>query len=348
MAIKGCSKKMKRPLTISSIFYSLLLGGSHLFAQQVITVSQDGSGMHRTIQGALNSIPDHTKEGFTIKIAKGIYHEKLYIEKANITLEGSNKAETVISASIARDAWRCHFQDDWGVATVNVAASDITLKSLTIENRYGFENKATATIDCPTDATGQKVIGSGGHQMALRTMNGATKLSAFDCHFKAFGGDTVSPWEVNHGMWYFKDCQMEGAVDLYCPRGWAWAENCHFTVHGGTAAIWHDGSKHPDSKTILVNCRFSGFDGFMLGRYHRDAQFYLIDCVFDANMRDSAIYRVPTTNIIQWGHRVYYAGCKRLAEPQYTWYRDNLPTGLAKKDITVEWLFNKKWNPTIL
>ena len=33
------------------------------------------------------------------------------------------------------------------------------------------------------------------------------------------GGDTVSPWEINNGMWYFKDCVMEGGFDFYCPRG---------------------------------------------------------------------------------------------------------------------------------
>jgi pectinesterase len=64
-------------------------------------------------------------------------------------------------------------------------------------------------------------------------------------------------------------------------------------------------------------------------------------------MRDSAIYRVPTTNVIQWGHRVYYENCKRLAEPQYGWYRDNLPDGLAKNKITVDWLFKNRWNPSI-
>ena len=30
----------------------------------------------------------------------------------------------------------------------------------------------------------------------------------------------------------------------------------------GPAAIWHDGSVNPDSKTVLINCSFEGFDGF--------------------------------------------------------------------------------------
>lgn len=181
--------------------------------------------------------------------------------------------------------------------------------------------------------------------MALRTMNGATKLRAINCRFRAFGGDTVSPWEVENGMWYFKDCIMEGGVDFYCPRGWAWAENCRFITHTGPAAIWHDGSKYADSKTVLVNCMFTGYDGFMLGRYHRDAQFYLVNCRFAKNMRDSAIYRVPTTNNIQWGHRVYYYNCTREGGNDFKWYTNNLPAGIEPGNISVQWVFGDRWKP---
>ncbi|MFZ1858856.1 MAG: hypothetical protein WAU29_15950, partial [Chitinophagaceae bacterium] len=155
------------------------------------------------------------------------------------------------------------------------------------------------------------------------------------------------PWEVYNGMWYFKDCIMEGGVDFYCPRGWAWAENCEFITHTGPAAIWHDGSGNEDSKTVLVNCKFNGYDGFMLGRYHRDAQFYLINCVFAKNMRDSAIYIVPTNNKILWGKRIYYYNCHREGGNDFNWYSNNLPAGVKENDITVNWVFGNRWNPTI-
>ena len=146
-------------------------------------------------------------------------------------------------------------------------------------------------------------------------------------------------------MWYFRDCIMEGGVDFYCPRGWAWAENCEFISHSGTAAIWHDGSGNKDSKTVLLNCRFSGFDGFQLGRYHKEAQFYLLNCHFAKNMRDQAIYRVPTNNSIQWGERIYYYNCHRDGGNDYTWYNNNLPETIKPADITVSWVFGTRWNP---
>jgi pectinesterase len=314
-------------------------------AQQRITVDAKGSGDYKTIQGAINSLPDSAAAPRIIFIRKGVYREKLYIEKANIILKGEDRKQTIITASIARDEWRCGHTDDWGVATMNVSANDITLENLTVTNSFGFDFKEERIIHCASDTVNkQKKLVKNGHQMALRTLN-ATRLKAVNCHFRAFGGDTVSPWEVNNGMWYFKDCIMEGGVDFYCPRGWAWAENCEFIAHGGTAAIWHDGSSHEDSKTVLKNCRFSGYDNFLLGRYHRDAQFYLINCVFAKNMRDSAIYRVPTVNTIRWGHRIYYYNCRRDGGNDYSWYANNLPAALKEKDISVNWVFHGKWQP---
>ena len=339
---------MKRAFRhISFILLSIGFSTGMLFAQQRLIVDKSGKGDFKTIQGAINSLPDSSLTPRTIFIRNGIYKEKLYIEKANIILEGEDRSQVIITASIARDEWRCGHMDDWGVATLNIGANDLTLKHLTVVNSYGFDHKWPPVIYCAADTGDKKLrqLKKDGHQMALRTMNLATRLAAVDCHFKAFGGDTVSSWETGNGMWYFKDCIMEGGVDFYCPRGWAWAENCTFTSHSGTAAIWHDGSGNKDSKTVLVNCRFSGFDGFQLGRYHKDAQFFLINCAFAANMRDQAIYRVPTSNTIQWGERIYYYNCHRDGGNDFTWYSNNLPETIKPVDITTSWVFGSRWNP---
>ena len=312
-----------------------------------LIVDPSGKGDYKSIQAAINSLASYATLPRTIYIKNGKYDEKLYIEKHNIILEGESRDGVVITQTIARDHWRCGHMDDWGVATINVDGDDITLKNLTVINSFGFDWKVDQEIICRTDTiTGKRTITRNGHQMALRTLNG-TRLKAVNCHFKAFGGDTVSPWDVNTGMFYFKDCIMEGSVDFYCPRGWAWAENCYFIAHGGTAAIWHDGSKHEDSKTVLKNCIFDGFKGFNLGRYHRDAQFYIINARFSENMADKDIFLVPTNNVIKWGRRVYYANNHREGG-DYAWHDDNLHTapGAPKADdITVEWLFGNKWRP---
>ena len=318
-----------------------------VFAQQKIVVDAKGMGDYKTIQAAINSLPDSSASPRTIFIKKGTYSEKLFIEKSNIIFEGEDREKTIITQDIARDEWRCDHADDWGVATMNVNGNDITLKSLTIANDYGFNVKESKVIDCASDTvTHKKTITNGGHQMALRTMK-ATRLKAINCHFRAYAGDTVSPWNTITGMFYFKDCLMEGGVDFYCPRGWAWAENCKFYSNTGSAAIWHDGSGNEDSKTVLVNCKFEGYDSFMLGRYHRDAQFYLINCAFARNMKDAEIYLVPTANNNKWGKRIYYYNCHRDGGNDFSWYSNNLPSGLKETDITINWVFGNRWNPSI-
>ncbi|MBY0477444.1 MAG: hypothetical protein K2Q24_07340 [Chitinophagaceae bacterium] len=334
---------MRKKLTIIKSFILVLLISFSANSQTKLIVAQDGSGNYTTVQEAINSLSDSSAVIRSIYIKKGIYKEKIFIKKNNLVLEGEDRTTTVITAAIARDEWRCDHIDDWGVATMNVGANDITLKNLTVSNSYGFDFLQDRVVDCAADTvTKKKTITKGGHQMALRTM-GCTRLKAINCYFKAYAGDTVSPWEVENGMWYFKDCVMEGGVDFYCPRGWAFAENCEFIANTGSAAIWHDGSKHEDSKTVLLNCRFKGYDGFLLGRYHRDAQFYLINCLFADNMKDAPIYRVATSNTIQWGERIYYYNCHRKAG-DYTWFKNNISKELVQK-INAQWVFGERWKP---
>src|SRR5205823_5772041 len=103
--------------------------------------------------------------------------------------------------------------------------NDITLKNLSIINTYGFTHNTDSVINCTNNKGGpaEKTVSRSGHQMALRTTT-TTRLKVINCALRAYGGDTVSPWNTTSGLFYFKDCIMEGGVDFYCPRGWAYAE----------------------------------------------------------------------------------------------------------------------------
>ncbi|GAC1587448.1 MAG: hypothetical protein NVS3B25_03390 [Hymenobacter sp.] len=343
-----------------ALIVGLLLGlgggrpalGAPPAAGPVVVVSADGKGSFTTIQAAVNSLPAAASQPRTVLIKNGTYHEKVLIDgKNNLVLRGESEKGVVITQALARDAWRCDpngGQDDWGVATLNLRNSpDVTLENLTVINSYGFDAKGEVTIPCPAEPGGQKVISKTGHQMSLRTLAGATRLIVRHCTFRALGGDTVSPWDTEAGMYYFKDCTLEGGVDFYCPRGWAYAENCRFECHNRSAAIWHDGSGNRDEKTVLKNCTFSGDDGFKLGRFHREAQFYLIGCRFARNMADADIYWATSgPGAKQWGRRVYYQDCHRQGG-DYAWMKNNLATAdgaPAPRTITANWTFGGRWN----
>ncbi len=336
-------KKLRYLIVFASLM--LLFSAHAVLAQTKIVVAADGSGDFRSIQAAINSLPDSATVQRIIYIRKGIYNEKVSIEKNYITLSGEDMNNTVITCAEGRDIFKCSHPDDWGVATLNLKGSDIDIENLTVLNTYGLTARDT-TIICPTDTVNRsKPVKKGCHQMALRSFN-TTRLRVINCTFRAYGGDTVSPWNTEDGMFYFKNCTMEGWVDFFCPRGWSLAEDCKFICHSPEAAIWHDGSKHESSKTVLLNCSFTGDDGFKLGRYHRDAQFYLINCTFPENMADADIYQKAANppNVIQWGKRVYYYNCHRQGG-DYEWHKNNFSDTLGYNDINRAWVYDYKWNP---
>jgi PelA/Pel-15E family pectate lyase len=355
---------------IYTAFALFFLCFSFLKAQK-ITVAQDGSGNFKSIQAAINSLPDSSVTQRVIFIKKGVYREKVLIEKHNILLKGENNAscgkswgeinseETTVTASkalslrgtkqtqegvkiiysISREIFRCTAPDDWGAGVMNIRAKDVTLENLIVVNDFGFTAKGDSTFICDGKS---KITRKDGHQFALRCMPLTQRLTAKNCNFHSYGGDTVSPWDVDNGTFYFKNCTMEGAVDFYCPRGWAYAEGCYFICHNMNAAIWHDGTGTESAKTVLKNCTFVGDKGYKLGRFHRDAQFYLVNCTFSKDMADADIYKNSKDTVLRWEKRVNYYNCHHEGG-DFAWHKNNIDASLAKK-INFDWTLKERWN----
>jgi len=327
----------------------LIVGQVVTFAQKRIVVALDGSGDFKTIQAAVNSIPDSSKTQRTIFLKNGTYTEKLYIGKCNLLLQGESKDKTIITGSISNVEYSLLNRDQYS-GVVNLDGDDITITDLTISNTFGNDTRDSIPFEYKDRFTQQlkKInVGRTSHQFGLRGFK-ATRLKVINCNLLAWGADTVSPWDSKEGMSYFKNCTMQGGVDFYCPHGWSYAEDCTFICQSNTASIWHDGSADKSMKSVLKNCTFTGPKPYKLGRYHHDSHFYLINCTFDENLEDARIYMAATAKPVYWGPREYYYNDHRKAG-DYAWFKDNLETapGAPKaKDITVQWTFDGKWDPT--
>ncbi len=305
------------------------------YIKNYLIVAIDGTGDFVSIQAAINSIPKDHKDYFTVFIKDGIYNEKIFIERSNLIICGESRDYTIIQFAELRKNWKLNHDDDYGSGVVNIKkdVTDIVFKSLTIINNYGRHN------------------GDHDHAFTIRGFEGVTRIIFDDCSVISDGGDTVSLWNTDDGMYYHRNCYFEGWVDYVCPRGYCLIENSKFFGHNLTASIWHDGSKNEDHKFVIKNSSFDGVENFPLGRFHRDAQFYLIDCSFSHNMADKQIFFAQSNppRTLKWGNdRIYFSNCK-VDGNDYDWLKDNLEESKehpTKEEINENWIFNGHWNPT--
>lgn len=303
-------------------------------APLILTVAQQGDADYRSIQAALNSLPA-TSQRAIIRIAPGLYQEKLYLTRNNVALVGAGREQTIIQVAELRTNWLKQHPSDWGSAVVNITGSDIALLRLTIKNSYG------------------ELTGDNEHQFAVRGFENATRIITDDCAIIAGGADTLSLWNKTDGMYYHSNCYFEGHTDMVCPRGWAFFTDSTFVNKKAYATLWHDGELAEQQKLVVRDSQFDGVAGFMLGRRHYDGQFYLINNRYSANMADKPIFRhtYPTeperdrANL--WGDRYYFSYDDNSAAI-YPWLAANLaqhPAALTAEQITARWTFDNRWDP---
>ena len=333
-----------------------------------ITVAQDGSGQFTSIHAALQSIPKDNIERKTVFVRDGIYREQVRVDAPYVSLIGQSRHGVRIEFDTLDDPTGTPRPQGWaslGNAVLNISSSahDLVVENLTIMNTYRV---------------------TGPHAFAV--MGRADRTVIQDADIYSLGADTLAMWRTGKtreeegrsegpgatpltqegGRYYHARLRVTGAVDFICPRGWCYMTDSTILQanHFVEAAIWHSATL-PDHKFVITGSLFDGPPGFYLGRKHRDAAFYLIDCTFSERMRDAPIYRViyplngaqatqadidrnlalDKENI--WGDRAYYAGAKR-ANGLYPWMRDNLAqaTGAPKaSDITARWTFAGTWDP---
>jgi len=294
----------------------------------LIIVDQAGNGDYHTLTEAIATLPMFNYQRITIFVRNGVYEEKIRIDQDYVTLKGEDRIQTVIQYSQLREDWKQN-EDSIGPAVINVYSDDIVLENLTIKN--------TQPEICL-------------HAFAI--YGTGTRTIIKNCKVISKGGDTVALWDYQTGMYYHSDCYFEGAVDFVCPRGWCYIRDSEFFEVKQSAALWHAGGFAPDQKFVLVNCRFDGVKDFQLGRHHYEAQFFLLNCRFSANLADQSIYRVVYADSTRnrpfnWGERTYFYNCHRESG-DYHWFKDNLaatPDALQPEQITAQWTFTDKWDP---
>lgn len=319
-------KKMFFLLTILCV-----VGLFDLRAQKIDAVVRPGE----SIQAALEAAPEKPQKPYIIKILNGIYREKVIIEKPNIVLLGEDRDSTrLIYAELAGKQTFREYKGRRvgnGVIIIQEGADDCVISGLTVYNNYG------STVE-PTTA----------HQMAI--YGRATRTIVINCNVWADGNDALSLWAPDAGgMYYHADLNIVcPGVDFLCPRGWCYVTRSRF-YGDGRALIWHDGRGDYDKKLVITHSYFDSKRPVVLGRYHHDSQFFILNSTFSA-MVDRSIDYAYTDKVLDscpWGKRVYFHNVKREGG-NLGWMKNNLSEAKGApqpEQINALWTFRGLWDP---
>ena len=293
-------------------------------------------GPGESIQAAIEQAPKPAEKPYKILILKGEHHEKVIIDRPNIVLVGEQRDSTLlVLAETAKTQTIREYHGKPvgnGVIVLQEGADDCVISGLTVYNNYGTTVENTTT-----------------HQMAI--FGRATRTIVINCNVWADGNDALSLWaQGGNGMYYHADLNLRcPGVDFLCPRGWCYATRCRF-YGDGRAIIWHDGRGDKQKKLVITNSTFDAKRPTPLGRYHHDAQFFLVNCQLSQQIMDANISYAYTDKVLDpcpWGQRTYYYNCSREGGHS-GWLNNNLQEADNAPDffgITAEWTFGGEWNP---
>lgn len=289
-----------------------------------------------SIQAAIETAPEASEEPYVIFIKNGIYKEKVIIDRPNIVLLGENRDSTrVIHAELAGNVSIKEYKGQSvgnGVIVLLEGADDCVISGLTIYNNYGSTIEATTA-----------------HQMSV--FGRATRTIVINSNVWADGNDALALWAPGgDGMYYHADLDIRcPGVDILCPRGWCYATR--IKIYGdGRALIWHDGRGDYNKKLVITDSYFDSKSPVTLGRYHHDAQIFLLNCTTSEKIIDHPIgyaYSDKVLDTIPWGQRIYLYNLKRDGG-NFAWMKNNLEQAKdapQQEEINARWTFDGAWDP---
>jgi len=218
------------------LLFCLFLTGSAFAQAGKITVAQDGSCNYKTVQQAINAVPDNSNKVTVIFIKKGTYKEKLYVpaNKINVKFIGEDKMNTILTYDdyhARKDSTGKEIGTS-GSASIHIYGAGFTAENLTFQNSAGPVGQAVAVW----------VAGD--------------KAYFKNCRFLGFQ-DTLYTYGYGSRQLY-EDCYIEGTVDFIFGASTAWFQNCEINCKRGgyvTAASTPDTVKYG---YVFMNCKIGG------------------------------------------------------------------------------------------
>lgn len=234
-----------------------------------------------TIAAAIKSVPVNNTQKITIFIRKGIYKEKIIVDRPNITLEGEDIEQTVITYSdyslmILEDGVK---RGTFRTPTVFVNTHDVTFCNLTIKNEAGPGSKVGPALALYVDGDRIgfehcKILGSH-HTLFSAPLPPVSKEPGGFSGPKEFAPRT-------HGRHCYDCCTIQGGVDFIFGSGTDYFQNC--TIYSESSGYIACASTPKDKPYGLIfeSCTLTGScpdNSVYLGRPWRNyAKIVFLNC----------------------------------------------------------------------
>jgi pectinesterase len=210
--------------------------GRAFAAQTTLTVAADGTGQFKTVQEAINAVPQTTtrESPAVIRVKPGTYKELIYVqrEKHFVRLVGEDAAKTVLTFDLNANMAGANGKPigTFRTPSTYIDADDFTAENITFENSAGPVGQALAMrVD--------------GDRVAFR-----------NCRFLGWQ-DTIL---LNRGRQYFKNCYIAGHVDFIFGGATAFFDHCHIHCLRDGYVTAASTPEHEPFGFVFSHCKIDG------------------------------------------------------------------------------------------
>lgn len=289
-------------------------------------VAKDGSGNFKSVQDAINAVPDYRKKETVIFIKDGVYKEKLVLaeSKSLVTFIGESPDSTILTYDDFNQKKNIFGEDKGtsGSSGFYIYGPDFSAENITFQNTAGPVGQAVAVLVA-------------GDRARFR-----------NCRFLGFQ-DTLYTYG-RESRQYYNHCYIEGTVDFIFGSSTAVFDSC--TIFGKQGG-YYTAASTPENKQfgyVFLHCVITGdapANSYYLGRPWRPAaKTVFLYCSIDKQVAPSGWNNWSNP---QNEKTAYYAEYKNFGEGASTEKRVGWSHQLRDEENKLYTLQNMlgDWNP---
>lgn len=180
---------------------------------------------YRTIAEAIKSVPVDNNDLVTIFIRKGVYREKLIVDRPYICFEGEDRDETIITY----DDYALMMMEDgikrgtFRTPTVFINTHDFSARNITFRNTAGFGNIVGQALALYVD--GDRIVFDNCSLLGSQDTLFTAPLPPTPHEAGGFTGPKEFAPRIN-GRHYYHNCYIRGDVDFIFGSATAYFDSC--------------------------------------------------------------------------------------------------------------------------